>query len=66
MRYMTDSFANLIEFTLESKIVESFEREGQEQTDSAIEHKESVSKCALDIGFVATHRRRIGNTPVRG
>src|SRR5919201_1466813 len=57
---------DLVEFFFKRDLVERGEREAEEQTDSAVERKEGVAECFLDLLWGAVHGGGIGNAPVSG
>src|SRR5579872_1799041 len=57
---------NLIDLPLERQPVKTGQGKGKKQADSPVQHEVSITEGAFDLFGCATHRRRIGNTPMRG
>src|SRR5580704_8320402 len=56
--------SDFVDFFLDCKAVETGHRKAQEQTDPAVEHKESVTKRLFHLFFCALHRCWIRNAPM--
>src|ERR1700675_990972 len=56
--------SDIVDFFLERETVNAGESKAEKQTDSALEHKKSLSEGPFHLRFRAPHRCRIGHTPM--
>src|ERR1700693_6265986 len=58
--------ADAVNFLLDGELIQARQRQAQKQTDSAVEHHESITESALDFFRCAFGCCRIRNAPVSG
>jgi hypothetical protein len=58
--------ADPVDFFLDRERIETLKGQGEEETDSAVEHNEGVAKCPFNLFRRSRHQRRVRHTPMRG